>query len=171
MFKNTVVIPLDGSEYSARILPAVHKHLPTTENRLILLRVCKDSPGMVGIPQSPAAAELNTPVYRSHRDAVYAQHPIYASQIQESQRAEVTTELSEIVGGLKTLGYEVAVEVAFGDPAEEIVNFVTLTDVDLIAMATHGRTGLNKLLFGNVGQRAGATFTSVQALSTLEVKF
>ena len=152
MFKKTVVVPLDGSEYSARILPVVHKQLPPTENRLILLRVCKDSSGMVGIPQSPVAAEVNMPVYGSHRDAVYAHHPIYASQIQESQRAEVVAELSEIVGGLKTLGYEVAVEVTFGDPAAEIIHFVTFTDVDLVAMSTHGRTGLSKLLFGNVAE-------------------
>ena len=152
MIKNSVVIPLDGSEYSARILPVVHKHLPPTENRLILLRVCKDSRGLVGIPQSPSANEINTPLYGSHKDAVFAHHPLYASQIQESQRAEVLTELSETIGGLKTLGYDVTVEVTFGDPAAEIINFVTLTDVDMVAMTTHGRTGLSKLLFGNVAE-------------------
>lgn len=152
MHKKTIVVPLDGSEYSERILPVVHKYLSPTENRLILLRVCKDGHGMVGIPQPSVSSELNMPVHGSPRDAVYARHPIYASQIQESQRAEVVTEMSEIVGGLKTLGYEVAVEVTFGDPAAEIVNFVTFTDVDLVAMTTHGRTGLSKLLFGNVAE-------------------
>lgn len=84
---------------------------------------------MVGIPQPSVSSELSMPVYESHKDAVFAHHPLYASQIQESQRAEVVTELSEIVGGLKALGYEVAVEVTFGDPAAEIINFVTLTVV------------------------------------------
>jgi nucleotide-binding universal stress UspA family protein len=107
---------------------------------------------MVGFPQSPVATEINTPVYGSHREALFSQHPIYASQIQESQRAEILTELSETVDGLKTLGYDVTVEVTFGDPAEEIINFVTLTDVDLVALTTHGRTGLGKLLFGNVAE-------------------
>lgn len=152
MFKNSVVIPLDGSEYSARILPAIHKHLPPSENRLILLRVCKDSQGLVAIPLAPVAAESHTPVYASQRDAVLAHHPIYATQIRASQTADVVTELSETVSGLKTLGYEVAVEVAFGEPAEEIINFVTHGGVDLVAMTTHGRTGLSKLLFGNVAE-------------------
>lgn len=152
MSKNIVVIPLDGSEYSARILPAVYKHLPPTENRLILLRICKDSKGLVSAPQPPISMETDMPVYGSHRDAILAHHPIYASQIQEGQRAEVLAEFSETVEGLKALGYEVAVEVTFGDPAEEIINFVTLTDVDLVAMTTHGRTGLSKLMFGNVAE-------------------
>lgn len=152
MSKRTVVIPLDGSDHSRRILPTVQKFLPPEENRLILLRVAKDTTGMVATPLSPAAIETDIPVYASSRDATLAQHPIYATQIQESQRGDVLAELQETVHGLKTLGYEVDVEVTFGDPAQEIINFVTLTPVDLVAMTTHGRTGLSKLLFGNVAQ-------------------
>lgn len=152
MTKQTVVIPLDGSDYSLRILPTVAKFLSPDENRLILLRVCRDSIGMVALPLAPAALETTMPVYNSRQDVDRANHPIYATQIQESQRGEVMAELQETVRGLEALGYEVDVEVSYGDPAEEIINFVTLTPVDLVAMTTHGRTGLSKLLFGNVAE-------------------
>ncbi|MBX3051434.1 MAG: universal stress protein [Caldilineaceae bacterium] len=152
MSKNIVVIPLDGSDYSVRILASVQKFLPPGENRLILLRVGKDSRGLVAIPQSPVTIGADMPIYASHQDATRGSHPIYATQIQESQRSEVLAELADTVRGLETLGYEVTVEVTFGDPAEEIINFVTLTPVDLVAMTTHGRSGLGKVLFGNVAE-------------------
>ena len=56
------------------------------------------------------------------------------------------------VRALELHGYEVELEVTFGEPAEEIVNFVNFTPVDLVAMTTHGRTGLSKMLFGNVAE-------------------
>ena len=36
------------------------------------------------------------------------------------------------------------------DPAEQILNHAREEEVDLIAMATHGRTGLARLLMGSV---------------------
>lgn len=152
MSKNIVVIPLDGSDYSMRVLGTVQKFLPPEHNRLILLRVRKDSDGLIPAPRTASAVETDIGMYASHKDAILAQHPIYATQIQASQQAEVVAEFQETLHGLETLGYEVKLEVTFGEPAEEIVNFVALTSVDLVAMTTHGRTGLNKLLFGNVAE-------------------
>jgi len=152
MAKNTVVVPLDGSDYSMRILASIQKLLPPAQNRLILLRVCQDSGGLVSAPLSPAAIETNTEMYPSADDALRAHHPIYATQIQESQRADVLAEFQETIHDLEALGYDVTLEVTFGEPAEEIINFVTLTGVDVVAMTTHGRSGLNKLIFGNVAE-------------------
>ncbi len=152
MIKNTVVIPLDGSDYSVRILSAVQKFLPPEQNRLILLRICKDSQGLIPAPMVASTIDTKTEGYASHQDALRARHPIFATQVQESQRAEVIAELQDTLHGLETMGYETKLEVTFGDPAEEIVNFATLTHVDLVAMTTHGRTGLSKMLFGNVAE-------------------
>ncbi|HEX5057980.1 MAG TPA: universal stress protein [Kofleriaceae bacterium] len=40
-----------------------------------------------------------------------------------------------------------------GKPEDEIVKFATENKVDLIAMGTHGRTGLEHLLVGSVAER------------------
>jgi len=40
-----------------------------------------------------------------------------------------------------------------GDPAEEIVQAVSALGVDLVVMATHGRTGLTHLFMGSVAER------------------
>jgi len=41
----------------------------------------------------------------------------------------------------------------FKNPAEEIVRMVDELDIDLVAMATHGRTGLSRLVFGSVTEQ------------------
>jgi nucleotide-binding universal stress UspA family protein len=43
--------------------------------------------------------------------------------------------------------------ISVGDPAEEIIEYVKKERVDLIIMATHGRKGLDRILFGSVAER------------------
>jgi nucleotide-binding universal stress UspA family protein len=43
--------------------------------------------------------------------------------------------------------------VRFGHPAEEIRRFAEQENVDLIVMATHGRTGLRHMVMGSVAER------------------
>lgn len=42
---------------------------------------------------------------------------------------------------------------AAGDPAEEILRYAGAHAIDLIVVGTHGRTGLSRLLLGNVADR------------------
>ena len=50
-------------------------------------------------------------------------------------------------------GYTVTTEVRFDShPAEAIARYVQNHDINMIAMTTHGRTGLTRLVFGSVAQ-------------------
>jgi len=40
-----------------------------------------------------------------------------------------------------------------GSPAREIVEYATRTGCDLVAMGTHGRSGVDRLLLGSVAER------------------
>jgi nucleotide-binding universal stress UspA family protein len=40
-----------------------------------------------------------------------------------------------------------------GDASEQIVNFVESKGIDLVIMGTHGRKGLDKVIFGSVAER------------------
>ena len=42
--------------------------------------------------------------------------------------------------------------VAFGDPALEIIDFVGREGIDMVAMTTHGRSGLQHMLLGSVAE-------------------
>jgi nucleotide-binding universal stress UspA family protein len=43
--------------------------------------------------------------------------------------------------------------VVLGDAAEEILNYVRSEKIDLIIIGTHGRKGLERILFGSVAER------------------
>ena len=58
--------------------------------------------------------------------------------------------LEHIASRLKLNGFEVEIELRTGDPAEAIVGFAMHTSLDMIVMSTHGRSGLERLLFGSV---------------------
>ena len=44
-------------------------------------------------------------------------------------------------------------KVASGDPAHEILDYITSEDIDLVIMGTHGRKGLDRVFFGSVADR------------------
>ena len=43
--------------------------------------------------------------------------------------------------------------VVLGDPAEEILNYAQAEGIDLIIIGTHGRKGLERIIFGSVAER------------------
>jgi nucleotide-binding universal stress UspA family protein len=92
-------------------------------------------------------------MYGARRDVEWASHPIYASQIWANVCAALEDELASVIHGLQEAGFTVSVAVRGGDPVEEIVRFVESEGVDLVAMATHGRTGLRRLVLGSVAER------------------
>jgi nucleotide-binding universal stress UspA family protein len=48
---------------------------------------------------------------------------------------------------------QVHFEVRIGDPGQEIADFATKMQADLIVIASHGRTGIKRLLIGSVAER------------------
>ncbi len=50
-------------------------------------------------------------------------------------------------------GVDVVTDVEQGDPSATIVEYADFRDVDLVAMATHGRRGLDRMLLGSVTER------------------
>jgi nucleotide-binding universal stress UspA family protein len=58
---------------------------------------------------------------------------------------------------LERVGIRYHAAVGFGDPAEEIIRYAEKEKVDLIVMATHGHTGLARLVFGSVAGRVVAS--------------
>lgn len=153
MTMHKVLIPLDGSEFSRQILPHIQAFLDPADNELILLRATEHAEGITGTPARPASAEFPLPVYESEHAAERAKHPIYASQVWENVMDTLEEELQADVLRLQDAGYTVSVAIRFGDPGQAIVDFVESEAVDLVAMTTHGRTGLDRLIFGSVADR------------------
>lgn len=152
MTKHNILVPNDGSAFCRQIYPHLLKFFPPEQNRLVLLRVGDPPQGLTPRPPLPSGFDATMTAYATERDANLAQHPIYASQEWESTTAEIHHELAGDMHLLRDAGYDVTLEVRFGDRGEEIVKFVNNQDIDAIAMTTHWRTGIQKLIFGSVAQ-------------------
>jgi nucleotide-binding universal stress UspA family protein len=58
---------------------------------------------------------------------------------------------------LESKGVETRIRIVSGKPAEEIVRQAQIGGFDLIAMATHGRTGLERVVMGSVAEEVVRT--------------
>ncbi|NOK58561.1 MAG: hypothetical protein GFH27_549279n367 [Chloroflexi bacterium AL-W] len=152
MTKHKVLIPVDGSEFSRQVLPYVRRLLDAEEYTLILLRVGEPQKGIISSPTVPVTTIAPTMTYASSRDLDKAMHPVYESDVEEGIRVELLKDLHKDVVHLEEEGYQVSLVVRFGDPAHEIVAAAKDLDVDMVAMATHGRTGLKHMVLGSVSE-------------------
>jgi nucleotide-binding universal stress UspA family protein len=156
MPRNTVLIPMDGSAFSESILPVVRRFLRPEENELILYQVAEPPDGGTGgIAALVASDELHdaTMARLTPAQVDLAMHPIYTSQVEEGVAAKLEDKLLLLAQDLRTAGYTVMTEVGFGDPAPEVEEFIQSHAIDLVAMTTHGRTGLQRALLGSVAEQ------------------
>ncbi len=151
-----ILVPNDGSDFCRQIYPHLLKFFPPEQAELILLRVGDAPSGHTPLPPRPTGYDASMSMYASNRDANLALHPIYASQEWESAVAEVRSELSGDIHLLQQAGYAVELEVRYGDRGDEIVKYVENHDIDAVAMTTHWRRGVQKLIFGSVAQHVAA---------------
>jgi nucleotide-binding universal stress UspA family protein len=147
-----VLIPLDGSALSRQIIGHVQRLFSPADCELIILRVTEPPEGLLPNPPLPVSQAWRTPLHESYRDVELSRHPTYASQVWENVRAAAESDLLPDIRALKEAGYAVSLLIQAGDPARTIVDAAERQGVDVVAMATHGRTGLRRLVLGSVAE-------------------
>ena len=70
---------------------------------------------------------------------------------------QASAALAQVLPEAQQATIEVTRAVAIGSPSQKIVETAEAEHVDLIVMATHGRTGLSHLLIGSVAERVVRT--------------
>jgi nucleotide-binding universal stress UspA family protein len=148
-----ILVPLDGSDFSRQIVLHLCRLCDPAKDTIILLRVAEPVESIIGAPPQAVSTAWMEPLHTSAWDIEYSQHPIYASQREQGERSLLERELQIDQQQLEAAGFTTSLDIHFGDPAEEIATFAQQQEVDLIAMATHGRTGLPHLLMGSVAQQ------------------
>ncbi len=123
------VVPLDGSPVAEAILPFVLEIAGPLDMQIALVRVLQPVP-----PQ----------VIEGSRHVVV--------EDVEARRVDAEEYLAPLAAQLRDKGVRVQTQVRRGDAAEEIVACAREIGADLIAMTTHGRSGLGRLVFGSVAE-------------------
>ena len=145
---NRILVTVDGSPLSESILPEVQRLVNGTSCEIVLLTV-RDLPKIVSettLDEHERLMMLGT---------APAMVPEYESletrgQVIESIKDEATEYLESLAAPFRTGGIQVRTAVHFGAPTDIIVQAAVEEDADLIAMATHGNTGLRRMIFGSV---------------------
>ena len=69
------------------------------------------------------------------------------------EHREAQSQLRPLADAIEKKGVEAVTLVEEGDPARKILDAIRIHGIDLIAMTTHGRSGLSRLLTGSVTER------------------
>jgi nucleotide-binding universal stress UspA family protein len=150
-----VLVTLDGSPLSEAVLPVVANLVAGTDAVVTLLTI-----GELPSATMEARTESAQPYIflASSAPAVRfaSAAPKYVetkAQAIERREEELSAYLEQKAEPLRKLGVQVNTIVQFGNPAERIVSQAQRPEIDLIAMATHGRSGLRTVIFGSVAGR------------------
>jgi nucleotide-binding universal stress UspA family protein len=129
MFRK-VAIPLDGSAFSERVLAHIPRIGRPDQMELLLIRVL-ESQRYYAYVAPDAVHMLDTGGWRS----------------------EAELYLKRKANELREQGYRVSTFATEGDVALSLCSVADAQDADLIAMTTHGRSGLQRWLMGSVADR------------------
>jgi nucleotide-binding universal stress UspA family protein len=135
MYKR-ILVPLDGSERAEKIFPHVLNLCEARQGKLILLLVL-DSPFIVPastVTMSPAAADRMVDV----------------EDVLERTRSEAHAYLKRTQSALEAKGARCEILIEKGPIVERIAQVAEEKNVDLVAISSHGRTGLSRVFFGSV---------------------
>jgi nucleotide-binding universal stress UspA family protein len=136
-----ILVPTDFSDYSAAAIEPASTFAVMYNARLHVLHVVKDPP-LLTTRHTRSGAE-NIPLYR---------------------HIPTEDDLGKFVERWLTRLPKVVQAVTYGQPYKEIVNYAYDEDIDLIVIATHGRTGLTHLLMGSVAEKI-VRFSTIPVLT------
>ncbi len=124
-----ILVPLDGSEVAKSVLPVVEEFAKTMGASLVLYHSVAPLSAYPGF-ESAGAAALGDAVEETQRQA-----------------REILARASEEVN---SHGVEATTVVSLGTAVDGVLSAADELDVDLIAIATHGRSGLGRAVLGSV---------------------
>ena len=141
----TILVPLDGSAVAEQVLPFVRRLAPILTARVHLLMVITDAQKQHLIAHFAAApagvvGQYETDWHWERRASMQLAHAAEAYLTEQAQ-------------ALRIAGLEVTFEVTSGAPAERIVDIATNEPQALIAMVTHGYSGLRRWTLGSVADK------------------
>jgi len=125
-----ILVPLDGSALAESVLPTVTQLALDFKAAIVLMRV-------------------HVPSYVPY----LADTPYSLIEISRREEEECRAYLEATAVRLRNRGLTVDTIVHEGNPADAILDAVSVAQADLIAMTTHGRSGVGRWLLGSVADR------------------
>lgn len=133
MYKK-ILVPLDGSALAECVLPHVESIVKGCKvKEVVFLRVAERMSQFCSLEGCITQETMNS--------------------IDADNRAAAEKYLSELIERTRYGGVSVKPEVVTGTPGESIADYAAKNSVDLIVIATHGRSGIGRWTWGSVADR------------------
>ena len=129
-----ILVCLDGSPLAEQVLPYALAQAERFGGRMVFLRVV-DTPGAIYAP-GIEAVPIGVPLDQAPDEETAAR--AYLERLAQPSRQK---------------GIDVECLTLAGSPGESIVRHAEENDFQLIALATHGRTGLGRMVLGSVADQ------------------
>ena len=126
---NVLLVLLDGSKRAERILPYVEYLAFARESKIVLLQVIEPDPNLV---------------------SAFGVAAYYSTDLAQVTVNEVKSYLDTLACELREKGFAAEPCVKYGPVVPTILEVAEEKKADLIAMASHGRTGLERAFYGSV---------------------
>lgn len=126
-----ILVPLDGSDFSEAVLPYAEALAQALEAEIILLHVNVEPVTEFESPSSPFSPPIEV----------------------KKAKAEAREYVKSVCYKLEQKGLHATYLIRDGGVAESILDAAEVLQANMIAMTTHGRTGLLHLLLGSVAEQ------------------
>ncbi len=123
-----ILVPLDGSELSLSILPYVEDMARALGASLVLINT------LIPLDIYPAA-EMS---------------PVQVGSVLDDLMAQARSFLAEVAKEVEARGVKARSVVTVGFPVDEVIRVAQEVGAGLLAVATHGRSGVNRWIMGSV---------------------
>lgn len=132
----SILVPLDGSARAETVLPLVRAVAKSCHAQVTLTRVVPLLPSDYVMSSYTTPSEL-----------------AYLDEITTAARAAATKHLGTIAAEWTAAGVKTEAVVQTGEVAHTLLESIASGGYDLVAMTTHGRTGLSRWVLGSVAER------------------
>ena len=136
MYKK-IMVPLDGSKLAECVL----SHLET------VTRGCEAPPEVIVVQ---AVEPLSIPVGRELSQLTSLEQ---VKAFETHQKAEAEKYLKGVAASLGKAGINARADIVYGKASDVLSDFATKNKVDLVIIATHGRSGISRWVWGSVADR------------------
>jgi nucleotide-binding universal stress UspA family protein len=128
-----IMVPLDGSELAECVLPHIEAIAQLSKASVQLVHVIE-----------PIELPTRGGIALSIDDL---------KQIESHTKNDAENYLCEIVERLKLAGIKAHSKLLTGKAADSLIDYIHKSNFDLLIMATHGRSGISRWIWGSVAEK------------------
>ncbi|MBW2684212.1 MAG: universal stress protein [Deltaproteobacteria bacterium] len=141
MYKK-IMVPLDGSDLAECVLPHVDGFVTGLQGgAIIFVTVIEPTP----IHYSEMGSDIDPHVFEIMQKNT--------KMVDEERISYAARYLKQVINQIKQDGVKFKAEVLVGHVADRLVDYIDANKIDLVLIATHGRSGISRWVRGSVADK------------------